>query len=218
LTYFAILYKIYRQWDDFSPIFVVAAVDLTPSKTLLLRQEAGRRTQGEFNMQQQHPIPVGRQTEATCGDTIEALLKLATQEAGADGYGLYELDQAEGQLLLTYWYGLPPWACKVSEHFAAVLSFPLNGRAGLAGVLDFGFLTAQPKEPARHEILRRCAGSIQRLLISAERAEGCLRMAARLVEFGDADRGVQDERSRARSARAGSPGGRVDSGFVEAHR
>src|SRR6266542_3141155 len=76
------------------------------------------------------------------GDTIQALLNLAAKEAGVDaGYGLYEFDQVKSQLTLLYAHGLrtPP----------AVLSFPLRGAVGLAGILDFGFLTEPPEDESR---------------------------------------------------------------------
>src|SRR5258708_2249059 len=116
-------------------------------------------------------------------DAIHALLKLASSEAGADGYGLYELDHARNELTLTCGYGAPSPASRSGNHFAEVLSFPLRGPLGLAGILDFGFRTAQPREEARLDVLRVCAASIQSILEFIQRTEVCLQLTARTVEL-----------------------------------
>ncbi len=134
-------------------------------------------------MQQYDQNLSGRRTEEIFGNTIESLLRLAIQEALADGYGLYEFDQAKGQLILTYWCGLRSSSTPVSENFGAVVSLPLKSRAGLAGVLYFGFRTSRPEEEARLKTLRRCADSIQRVLAFAHQMDSCLQIAAELVDF-----------------------------------
>jgi hypothetical protein len=117
------------------------------------------------------------------GDTIQALLKLTAHEAGVDGYGLYEFDQAKSHLSLLYAHGLRAPASKVGDQFAAVLSFPLRGALGLAGILDFGFLTTLPEEEDRLDILRRSADAIQTILEFSRRTGACIQVLARTVEI-----------------------------------
>ena len=146
---------------------------------------------------------INRQPDATFIDAIHPMLKLAAWEAGANGYGLYEFDQARSELTLTCGYGTPSPASRSGNHFAAVVSFPLRGAVGLAGILDFGFHTAQAREEARLDILRLCAASMQSILEFDQRSEACLQVNARTAELDLLQQGpASGEATRAFAARA----------------
>jgi len=137
-------------------------------------------------------------TKGRFEDSIAALLDIAREEAGADGYAFYEMDEARGKLVLRLAHPMvsrepapfPVQAtatplrilARVGDTESAILSFPLFGEAGLAGVLDFSFKAPGGYAPVQRELLQRTAAAVAGLLKKGRTPPVLVQLVARLAE------------------------------------
>lgn len=118
------------------------------------------------------------------GASIRSLLEITAEETGARGYALYLFDEARRSFVSRLTRGLPsrqPASYPVTVALSALrlvsdaaddgpalISLPLRGRAGLAGVVDFGFDEPRALDPVQLAIVHKTAEAIERLLHASQ--------------------------------------------------
>lgn len=130
--------------------------------------------------------------------SIQVLLNIAKEEAGADGYALYELDEGKGLLIRRFADG--DWQDDIRTARKALLeevhrqptsapdreepqiaSFPLRGHTGLAGVLEFAFRPGRTISASHHDTLQRTASAVAAILRRTRTTPLVVRLAARVA-------------------------------------
>jgi len=117
-------------------------------------------------------------------DSIEVLLEVACQEAGADGFAFHEFEQATARFVRRAVRGMPkPLGSAASYEKPAIISYPLEGRNGLAGTLDFAFADVGKAGPGYREVLQHAVDAVQTLLKAAGSSSFLTQLTARISEI-----------------------------------
>lgn len=166
-------------------------------------------------------------------ESLRAILSVAREEVMADGYALYEWDEACRALAPRMIHGLAPRKPDLDAMPRAggvlliaargngsptLLSLTLPGEGGIAGVLDFGFAHPRPLGERQRMLISRTADLAGRILQAGRERVAAVRAAKRIaeLEFALADRKIVD---RARGlARHPSLPDRADTLFAHAGR
>lgn len=143
-------------------------------------------------------IPLSRPVEPPFQQSLRILLTSTAQEAGAAGYALYEFDESRGTLAARLSHGIPqrqPGLYPVTIaatplHIAnggpdgpAILSFPLHGEVGLAGVLDFGFSAPHALTENGRVLVARTAAAVADLLKAGHAVQRLARLTAQVARL-----------------------------------
>lgn len=131
--------------------------------------------------------------------SLEGLLSIASEEVQAEGFALYEHDRSNGEFIYRCGHGVPArepgslpasildrptgLASPVSSPGLAIITFPLHGRHGLAGVIDFGFRDPGDLAPAQREMLERTAEAIEEILRFSHNTTLLQHLASRIKEL-----------------------------------
>ncbi len=107
--------------------------------------------QKEFGLTQNRHQPISEKFHSS----IESFLSIVLEEAGANGYAVYECDEAEGGLILFCSHGISSHRSTSATALTAskdsqIVSLSLMGPAGPAGLLDIAF---QHKDAITQEVL-----------------------------------------------------------------
>lgn len=156
------------------------------------------------------PIALPTPESETNHLAICVVLDVACQEAGVSGYALFEFDQTTRRFQTATTKGMPaaqrphnwlatrhPDPITTHQDGGKVITFPLEGEAGLGGLLEFAFAEGTQVSTSAHTTLQHAARAAEQYLLGHHRRKRLSDIADRLVHLQRrlADWKIQDRAS-----------------------